>query len=247
MTSISRTAALAALLMIAGTSDLAAQKEPRSQFTRPAFTIEIYTGFSTFSRFIEQHVLRNEDDELPPIGQRSLKADVAYVLGGALGAWIWDGTAVRLGYTWATTEFDYEDSSGLDRSLLDLDDLNSLNTHIISLEVIQIILGTRRLSPYLLAGVNGEFWVLGDRNRGDAILTTNGSQFRWGANGGVGLQYRVSTPLYIRLEANSFILGSPFRGRTAFRPAEGLTFDKPDNISMPRYTLGFVYSFQRRR
>lgn len=246
MTSISRTVALAVLLVLAGTSHLAAQRRPRHRVTRPAFTIEAYTGFSTFSRFIEQHVLM-DDDELPPIGDRSLKADVAYILGGALGAWIRDGTAVRLGYTWATTEFDYEDSSGLDRSLLDLDDLNSLNTHIISLEVIQLIYVGKRLSPYLLAGINGEFWVLGDRDRTDAILTTDGSQFRWGANGGVGLQYRASTRLALRLEANSFILGSPFRGRTAFRPAEGLTFDKPDDVNMPRYTIGIIYSFQRRR
>jgi len=245
MTAISRTAALAVLLVIAASSDLAAQRRPRPLYTRPAFTIEIYTGFSTFSRFIEQHVLI-DDDELPPLGERSLKADVAYILGGSLGAWIRDGTAVRLGYTWATTEFDYDDTSGLDRSLLDLDDLNSLNTHIISLEVVQLIFGTRRLSPYIIAGINGEFWVLGDRNRTDAILTTDGSQFRWGANGGVGLQYRASSRVALRIEANSFLLGSPFRGRTAFRPASGLTFDKPDDISMPRYTLGLIYSFQRR-
>lgn len=235
------------LLLMAAPNDAAAQRPGRTAPTRlPAFTIEAYTGFSTFSRFIEQDVLNN--NQLPPIGQRSLNANTAFVLGGALGAWLWDGTAARLGYTWATTDFEYRDSSGLDRSLLDKDDLNDLNTHIISLEVLQMILDPRRrLVPYILAGINGEFWVLGDSEQADAILTTDGSQFRWGANGGVGLQFRASQPLAIRLEANSFRLGSPFRGRTAFHPAEGLTFDKPDNVTMPRYTLGLVYTFLRRR
>jgi hypothetical protein len=224
----------------------AAQRRGGPGGTRtPAFTIEAYTGFSTFSRFIEQDVLPR--NTLPPIGQRSLNANVAYVLGGALGAWLWDGTAARLGYTWATTDFEYRDSSGLDRDLLDSGELNDLNTHIISLEFIQLLFGSRRLSPYLLAGINGEFWVLGDREQSDAILTTDGSQFRWGGSGGVGLQYRVSRPLSFRLEASRFILGSPFRGQTAFRPAFGLTFDKPDNVTMPRYTLGLVYTFVRRR
>lgn len=239
---------MAALLLAATTpQEAAAQRRGRNTTTRlPAFTIEAYTGFSTFSRFIEQDVLMG--NQLPPIGQRSLNADVAFVLGGAIGAWLWDGTAARLGYTWATTEYKYEDSSGLDRSLLDLDDLNDLNTHIISLEVIQMILDPRRrVTPYILGGLNGEFWVLGDRERDDAILTTDGSQFRWGGSAGFGLQIRASQPLAIRLEANRFILGSPFRGRTAFHPAFGLTFDKPDNVTMPRYTLGLVYTFLRRR
>lgn len=243
--SISRmaVAALAAAFLITGAGSLAAQDG--SDHSGTAFTLEAYTGFSTFSRFIEQHVLI-DNEELPPIGERALKADVAYVLGGALGISLWGWTNVRLGYTWATTEFDYEDSSGFDRELLDIDDINSLNAHIISLEIVQLILGSRRLSPYLLAGINGEFWVLGDPNLFDAI-NTDGSRFRWGANAGIGLQYRASDPLAIRLEANSFVLGSPFRGRAAFWPTEGLTFDKPDNIRMPRYTLGLVYTFRRGR
>ncbi len=238
------TAGLASLLLAAVPNNATAQRRGREPAWRtPAFTIEVYTGFSTFSRFIEQDVLP-DGNTLPPIGERSLNADVAFVLGGSLGAWIWDGTAARIGYTWATTDFEYRDSSGRDRELLDLDDLNDLNTHIISLEVIQLILDPRRrIAPYLLAGINGEFWVLGDRERADAILTTNGSQFRWGGSGGIGLQIRASRPLAFRLEASRFILGSPFRGRTAFRPAFGLTFDKPDNVTMPRYTLGLVYTF----
>jgi hypothetical protein len=230
------------------TATAAAQRPGRQRSQRlPAFTIEAYTGFSTFSRFIEQDVLRG-GNQLPPIGARSLNANVAYVLGGALGAWIWDGTAARLGYTWATTEFKYRDSSGTDSHLLDRDDLNDLNAHIISLEFIQILLDPRsRVTPYLLAGLNGEFWVLGSPERGDAIQTTNGSQFRWGAAAGFGLQFRASRPLVIRLEATSYRLGSPFRGRTAFTPEAGLTFDKPDNVVMPRYTLGLLYTFWRGR
>jgi hypothetical protein len=239
---------LASLLLLATTDNATAQRGGRPPATRfPAFTIEAYTGFSTFSRFIEQDVLP-ANNTLPPIGERSLNADVAFVLGGAIGAWIWDGTAARLGYTWATTEFKFRDSSGLDRDLLDLDDLNDLNTHIISLEFIQLLLNPRRrFTPYLLAGINGEFWVLGDQERSDAIRTTTGSQFRWGGSAGIGLQYRASRPLALRLEATSYRLGSPFRGKSAFIPTTGLTFDKPDNITMPRYTLGVVYTFLRRR
>jgi hypothetical protein len=238
---------VAGLLVAAHPHDAAAQRGGRPTNTRlPAFTIEAYAGFSTVSRFIEQDVLRG--NQLPPLGQRSLNANTAFVLGGSLGAWLWDGTAARLGYTWATTDFEYRDSSGLDRTLLDVDDLNDLNTHIISIEVIQMVLDPRRrIVPYILAGLNGEFWVLGDPERNDAILTTDGSQFRWGSSAGIGLQFRVSQPFAIRLEADRFILGSPFRGRTAFHPALGLTFDKPDDVTMPRYTLGLVYTFLRRR
>jgi hypothetical protein len=241
-------AGLAGLLLFAVPNDSVAQRRGGTPSPRlPAFTLEAYTGFSTFSRFIEQDVLPN-GDMLPPIGERSLNANVAFVLGGALGAWIWDGTGVRLGYTWATTEFKYRDSSGLDRDLLDSGGLNDLNAHIISLEITQLLLSPRkRISPYLLAGINGEFWVLGDQEEADAIRTTTGSQFRWGKSAGVGLQFRASRPLAIRLEADGFSLGSPFRGKSAFIPESGLTFDKPDDIVMPRYTLGLIYTFLRHR
>lgn len=238
-----------ALLLAATPGDAAAQRRGRPSggpWRTPAFTIEAYTGFATFSRFLEEHVLTGNN--VFPLGQRSVKADVAYTLGGALGAWIWDGTAVRIGYTWATTDFDYEDTSGLDRDLLDRDGLNNLNTHIIGLEVLQLVLDPRsRVTPYILAGINGEFWVLGNRKRNDAIVTTDGSQFRWGGSAGIGLQVNASRPLAIRIEAARYILGNPFRGRTAFRPETGLVFDKPDNVTMPRYTLGLVYTFMRGR
>lgn len=245
---LTRTAGAIGILLVLTPEPGTAQNRGRSgePWRTPAFTIEAYTGFSTFSRFMEEHVLTG--NSLFPVGQRSVKADVAYVLGGALGAWIWEGTAVRIGYTWATTEFDYEDTSGLDRDLLDRDGLNNLNAHIIGLEVIQLVLDPkRRITPYLVAGINGEFWILGDRERNDAILATDASQFRWGGTAGIGVQIRASRPLAFRLEASRYILGNPFRGNSAFRPQSGFIFDKPDSVTMPRYTLGLIYTFVRGR
>jgi len=212
----------------------------------PAFTIEMHTGVSTFSKFLEADVLYPNNPL--PRGQRSVKADPAFILGGALGAWLWEGVGFRAAYTWAHTELDYKDTSGLDSDLLDRDGLNSLNAHLIGLEVVKTVFEHRRsVNPYLVAGINGEFWVLGRPKRSDAITTTKKTLFRWGGSAGMGIQFRPSRRFVIRLEAARYALGNPFEGKKAFRPESGRSFDKPDVVTMPRYTIGLHYTFIRRR
>lgn len=228
---------------------------------RPKYTAEIYAGFANFGRFLEQHALIEGAFDLAFLGQRELTADNAFALGGSIGIWPLEKTSVRLGYTWAKSEFKYEDDTGLDFDILDRDDLADINVHVFSLELLQYFLPlTRRLNAYVLAGINGAFWVLGDETRiiiiaDDDVLfrsdLPNGvagdNQFRWGASAGLGLQYRINERFSVRLEADGFALGNPFDGDDSFVPATGLTFDEPDRVTMGRYTLGLTYSFPRRR
>jgi hypothetical protein len=232
----------------------------RNAWPEPKFTVEVYGGIASFGEFLEQYAINIEDEDIVLfdgiIGQRELRAGNAFTLGVAFAYRAWDKTDARLGFTWAGSELNYEDDTGLNLDFLDEDDVADFNVYVLSLELLRFIFDhTRRLNAYAVGGVNGAWWHLDDVvdfffDDGfieDGFITADQTQFRLGASAGLGLQYRISPQFSARLEVDVFGLGNPFDGENAWVPVTGVTFDERSHVAVGRYTLNVTYSFGRRR
>jgi outer membrane protein W len=235
-------AGLVLLMLSIPATEASAQRGRRA---RPTISLGIHTGVGLTGRFIEQDVL--PDDSLPPLGQRILTTPANFNLGASVGAWAWDRTLFELSYTWVPTHFNYRDDTGTDSDRFDQDDIASLNMHIFTIEVNTFVLPERaRFNPFIRAGYSGTFFVLGDEGR-TGLIRTNESHFRVGGKAGLGVRYRANPNWALLLSANFFGLGNPFRGKDAFVPTTGLTFDKPDGVRLTSFMLGATYTFWRHR
>ncbi len=217
--------------------DAAAQR--RGQFPDARFTVEVFGGVADYGRFLEQYAIVDDF-----FGQRELTASTALALGVSVGAFAWEKTGVRLGFTWSPTELEFKDDSGIDVEVLDDDDLADLSAYVLSLDLMRFLLNpSRRFAPYASAGIAATWWSLGDDGGLDEILSGDDTHFRWGGMGSIGAQYRVNRNIGVRGEIATMGLGNPFDGNDAFRTATGLTFDEPSSVRLTRITLALTYSF----
>ncbi|HEX6940785.1 MAG TPA: hypothetical protein VF158_15320 [Longimicrobiales bacterium] len=242
MTMSSRTAIVAAVL--AGAALLPAEglaqrtrRPPRGDFPDAHITVEVFGGLADYGRFLEQFA---SSDGFT--GQREVTASTALALGAAVGAYPWEKTGVRLGFTWSPTDIEFEDDSGTDVDILDEDDLADLSVYVLSLDVIRFLLDpSERFTPYASGGITAAWWHLGDDD--GEILAVDETHFRWGGFGSIGLQYRATRHIGARLEVATMGLGNPFDGNNAYRTATGVTFDEPSTVRLTRITLAVTYSF----
>lgn len=209
-----------------------------------SLSLEGFAGGATFGRFLEQRI---------DGGERELRIPLAFSAGGAVGVMPWRNTVVRLGFTWAGSGLEFEDDSGFDSVARDLDPLRGLFASTLSGEVMRFLYAQdrHRLGPYVVGGVTGTFWTLGDLDEDDlgVVFPGGGDEtlFRVGANAGIGLQVRATDQVVVRAEVNNFALGNPFDGRNSFLTIDGgTTLSEPDVVTMSRFTVGVTYQFDPR-
>lgn len=245
-------------LVVAGIAVLAlGATELAAQRVAPRFTAELFGGLGTYGRFLEETVVLPTNAMTVILAERELTGDNAFTLGGAIGMRVLDGTTVRLSFTWANTNLEYEDDSGLDVDTLDEDDLADLSNWILAVEVLKFAMDERhRLSPYATGGVVVTWWTLDDDDTTE-IISQHDTQFRFGGVGGLGLQYRATDRIGVRLEANIFALGNPFDGNDSYVTRATITgardfpddlgmvlkLDEPSTVRFSRFTIGVTYSF----
>jgi hypothetical protein len=230
---IAWTLALLGLALMATPAERASTQEKMA----PRFTVEAYGGAATFGRFLEQRI--------GGAGERELSASPALAVGGAVGVRPWRSAALRLGFTWAPTELEFENDRGLGGELEE-EGLTDLNAYVLSLDVLSYFFGEdRRLAPYAVAGVVGGWWSLeeGEEFGAGEIVAEEDTQFRSGTVLGTGLQFRATPRLLLRLEATTAQLGNPFDGEDAFRVSSGTTFDEPERVPVTRFTVNLAYAF----
>jgi hypothetical protein len=118
-----------------------------------------------------------------------------------------------------------------------------MTRHIASLEVMRYMLPTLvSVTPYFTAGVLATWWVIGDE---DVLLDpdVDGTQFRWGGHGAVGLQFRADSNWAFRVEFGRSSVRNPFTGKDSFRALTGVTIDEPTSVSLTDLRIAGVYSF----
>ena len=202
-----------------------------AQFDISGITVDVHGGASTVGRMLEQY---------SGTGEREVRAANGFAFGGSLGVQPWESTAIRLGATWAPSQIEFRDDSGVGAPspLADVDDVADLDALVLSLEAAASVLGEFNVfRPYTILGVSAGWWMLDDTS-GTILTGGEDTKFGFGATGGLGLEIRPAGAFTIRLEAAQYRLRNPFDGEEAWDISSGITFDEPDAVSLSRYSLG---------
>lgn len=220
-------------------------------------TLQAYVGVSDHGRFLLQAL----DFDLVDFGlegitpQRKLTAERAFSWGLAVGARVLPRTHARLAFNWTRPDLEFEDDTGLDLDLFDNDDIGELTSTTLALELIRYILPEwRRFNVYAGAGILVTWWNLDDREfslivddtiiRG-GIVAMDDDQTRFGGSAVLGLQYRASRRLALRLEAATYAPGNPFSGNDSYVPVTGFTIDEPSHVRQTNVRLAIAYTVGR--
>lgn len=211
------------------------------------WTVEAFGGGTLVGRFLEQRVALPDGGT----GERELTAPTSFFTGASLGVRPWSQTELRAFGAFSPSELEFEDDTGNDSELLDVDDLADLDVFLFGIGGLQYVTDPDGVvAPYLTAGLAGTVWSLDSEPlspvspgvpAGDEEDLTD-DQFRLGAQTGIGFQVRVASSWSVRVEGNRYTLGNPFDGSDAFQ-AEGDTFDEPSTASLTTGTVHVSYSF----
>jgi len=206
------------------------------------WSLEGTAGYGNIGRLLLQDV-GDRQRELNPTGQFSWGFGAAVV--------VLERTEVRLGFTRVTGNLAYDDDTGDDGSFLDVDDLGDIGASILTIEAGRFLFAHQgRFSPYARAGFAIAWWGLDDES---GEFLENGTETRLGGSGALGLQYRVTRQVAVRVEAATFRGRNPFTGKSSFRTTDGFTIDEPASISANVYRavisvgLGRPRPFDRER
>lgn len=181
-----------------------------------------------------------------PSGERALRSDDAFSVGGGLGVDLLPRTGWRLDYTYASSDLEYRTDIGNGSEAFDVDDVATISSHVVSVEVVRYMLPTTAVvTPYASAGVLGAWWSLNAPTPGG--VADNGTEFRFGALASIGMQFRLGKHVRARLEALTASSRNPFTGNDSFRATNGTTIDEPGRVSRTDFRLVGVYSFGRER
>ncbi|MGH7575242.1 MAG: outer membrane protein [Longimicrobiales bacterium] len=246
----SRARTLIAAVAVLALSPVTAQaqkgrdRDARS-FAFSNWTLEARGGLANFGRFLLEDVLDLNENF---VGQRELDASNSFVWGAGVSTTVLPRTALRLSFTRASADLNYDDDTGTDSNALDLDDIGDISSNVISLDVVRHILSDRaKVRPYGGAGFAVAWWNLGENADQLVVAGTDNTLFKWGANALLGLQFRPAVRWAIQLEATTMTLGNPFTGKKSFLPTTGIIIDEPTRVRQTNYTLGIAYTFGRLR
>lgn len=204
----------------------------------PYYSVDAYAGIGGYGRFLLQGAPGTAE-------QRALESDMGFSFGGAIGAMVFPRTGVKLSVNHTSADLKYNDDTGNGSDLLDLHGIGTLGSTVLSLEATRYLFREkRRFTPYASAGYAVTWWNLSDEGA-NGVLIDNGTEFRGGAVGALGLQYHVTRDLAVRLEATGYSLGNPFTGGDSFRPRTGFTIDEPTKVRQSVYKLNVAYMFGR--
>jgi opacity protein-like surface antigen len=191
-----------------------------------------------------QYLLQNSPGV--PSGERALRSEDAFSVGGGVGVDLLPRMGWRLDYTYASSDIGYRTDIGDGSRAFDVDDVATLASHVVSIEIVRYMLPTTAaVTPYAGAGLLGAWWDLSAPTPG--AVANNGTEFRFGALASLGVQLRLGQHVRARLEAVTTSSRNPFTGRDSFRATSGTTIDEPGRVSRIDYRLVGTYSFGRPR
>ena len=208
-------------------------------FLHSSWNVYLHGGLTNHSRFM----LQRPGPAIPGAGERALRSEGGYNVGLGAGVDILLRTGFRMSYTYSSNDLEFRTDNGDDSFDLDVSDVASLNSHVVSAEIVRYMLPARSgFTPYGSAGLVGTWWVL---DQSSALVVPGGgsTQFRFGAIGSIGLQAKLSNNFFLRLEDAFATVRSPFTGQESFRSLGGTTIDEPTRITKTDFRLAAVYRF----
>src|SRR5687767_13413205 len=94
-----------------------------------------------------------------PSGERALRTEDAFSIGGGVGVDLLPRMGWRLDYTYASSDLGYRTDIGDGSSAFDVDDVATLASHVVSVEIVRYMLPTTAaVTPYAGAGLLGAWW-----------------------------------------------------------------------------------------
>jgi len=179
----------------------------------------------------------------PAGGERALRDENSWNVGGGVGVDILKSTGLRASYTYSTGDLSFLTDLGTGSEALDVSKISTLTTHVVDVELVNYMTPAHSgVAPYAAVGLTGS-WFTSDAASA-VILRSGGSpQFRWGGVASCGVQFHVADGLYTQLEASSHSLGNPFSGTRSFTATGGTTIDEPRRVNKTDYRLVLVYRF----
>ena len=196
-------------------------------------------GLTTGERYQLQQAANPSD------GERALKSATGFEFGAGAGVDILLRTGFRIGYTFASRNLNFRTNNGNGSDALDIDDVGTLKSNTVALEVIRYMLPSgAAITPYGTVGVQGTWWSLHDKS---SLVTNNGATpFSINPLLSFGVQFKASSKWSARLEAMLAPGHNPFTGNKSFRSLEaGQTIDEPSTVARTDFRVAGVYYFGR--
>lgn len=238
--------ALAALAVAPDAAHGQRDEEPyryRWYFGLRDVTFQGYAGIADHGRFLLQAL---DFDLLDVVPQRKLTGSTSFAWGLAVEARVVPRTRARLMFNWTRPDLEFEDDTGLDLDLFDIDDIGELTSTTLGIELLRFMLPEwRRFNAYAGAGFIITWWSLDDTGSDPLLLAVDEGQTRFGGSAILGLQYRTSRRFAFRLEAATLAAGNPFSGEDSFVPTSGFTIDEPSNVRQTNLRLILAYTVGR--
>ncbi len=207
----------------------------------PHRNVFVQGGFTRGDRFVLQQAANTID------GERSLQGSTGYNVGLGVGVDFLLRQGLRATYTFSSRNLNFKTNNGNGSDALDIDDVGTLKSHTLAVEVMRYMLPARAsFTPYGTLGVQGTWWVLDEKS---LFVTSNGAgtPFSVGPLFSFGVQFKASHQWSGRLEATLSSEHNPFTGNKSFRAFSGPTIDEPTNVNRTNYRLAVVYNLDKRR
>lgn len=203
----------------------------------PDWNLFANVGFWQNGRFL----LQRPDEAL--LSQRALRSTTGIAAGAGVGVDLLLRMGWRLSYNFNSSDLEFRTDNGDGDDDLDIDDIGTIRSHTVALEVIRYMLpSTVVFTPYASVGVLGTWWKLGDESA--FVVPAGGStQFRLGALTAFGLQGRVAEHWRVRLEGAFSSIRNPFTGNESFRALGGVVVDEPTHVGKRELRLTGLYTF----
>jgi hypothetical protein len=204
----------------------------------PHWNVFAQGGFATGERFVLQRAANTVD------GQRALEPSTGFNIGIGAGADILLRMGVRANYTFASNGLSFKTDDGTGSNALNIDDVGTLKTHTLALEVMRYMLPSRSVfTPYGTLGIQARWWVLDEKS--PLVLSNGATPFAFGPLFSFGVQAKATDHWSGRLELSLTSGHNPFTGSNSFRALSGPTIDEPSGVSRTEYRLAGVYHFGR--
>jgi opacity protein-like surface antigen len=204
----------------------------------PNWNLSLEGGTSNHGRLLLQRM------PLPGggTGERVLRGDGGYHYGVGAGVDLLLRMGFRIGYSYSSTDLAFRTDEGNGSTVLDIDDVAKLKSHVVSLQLLRYMLPARAaITPYASVGVVGTWWQLA----ADSTTVSGDSEFRVGSLASVGLKFKLADRIDMRLEGAWSSVTNPFTGRDSYRVTDGLVVDEPTRVSRSDYRIGLVYHFNK--
>lgn len=176
--------------------------------------------------------------------QRSLGSNAGFGAGLGVGVDMLTHTGWRLTWTYGSNDLRYRTDNGDGSNLLDVDDVGTLTSNALALEVVRYMFPRgATFTPYGSIGLVGTWWHLDNDHIASIEPLGSSTQWRWGGIASFGLQLRLAEHWKTRLEASTGGTGNPFTGNESFRALGGQVIDEPTHVSRRDYRLMGVYTW----